>query len=411
MPGIKLTDEYFKSVALELKCDLSTVKAVAFTETKNAGFDSKGRPIILFERHIFYKYVKKILGVKIANQWHQLHPDICNPVAGGYGAAGENQWKKFSRAFALHKEAAMMSCSWGSFQEMGFNYADLGFDSVGQFVDAIKLGLEAHLVIFIASVRAKGLVDEMRRKDFATFARIYNGPAYKKNSYDTKMIEAEKDFRALNAKNITPVKLATIADLKKQTMRLSEMVEIEEAEDIQQIETPAEIPATEIETEQTAQNNPAPEIPQPEYVAPTNVTPVPQAIPAKDDPPKDFLDDPKAAVGKVKAWYLAAPTAVFSAIAGFWERLTSGETTLVYWLLGIPALIITVYIIMNLWLKNQREKRESADKAEETKLKIQREQQAHELTLLQARSAMEKDFQTIQIIPQPIQNSDSAANS
>lgn len=229
MSGIKLTDEYFKAAALDLRCDLSAIKAVAHVETKNAGFDSKGRPIILFERHVFFKYLKRFLGAKRRAEFEQIcrdNPDICNSDPGNYGATGENQWRKFSRAFAIHKEAAMMACSWGSFQEMGFNYADLGFDSVGQFVDVIKLGLEAHLVVFLKSVRAKGLVDEIRAKDFKTFARIYNGPAYKKNDYDTKMINAEDDYKFLNAKNITPAALTTIAILKKQTIRLSEMVEI-----------------------------------------------------------------------------------------------------------------------------------------------------------------------------------------
>jgi hypothetical protein len=90
----------------------------------------------------------------------------------------------------------MMACSWGAFQELGENYDDCGFASVGAFVDRMKSGLPGQLEIFVRSIRKRGLVDELLRHDWAGFARNYNGPNYRAGRYDEKMAAAYKLFRA-----------------------------------------------------------------------------------------------------------------------------------------------------------------------------------------------------------------------
>lgn len=38
------------------------------------------------------------------------------------------------------------------------------------------------------------LLQAMKNNDFSTFAKLYNGPTYKKNSYDTKLKEAYESY-------------------------------------------------------------------------------------------------------------------------------------------------------------------------------------------------------------------------
>ncbi|MDH3528783.1 MAG: N-acetylmuramidase domain-containing protein [Acidobacteriota bacterium] len=189
MPKQKLSNDDYCRAAGRLNCDVAAIKAVASVESRGNGFDTKDRPKILFERHKFAKYTN--------GKYINSHPHICNWTAGGYGPSSA-QYDRFSEAFMLDPEAAMMSASWGKFQIMGFNFAVCGFKSVSDFVDAMKENEGRHLDAFVEFVVVNMLDDELRKNKWADFARGYNGPDYKKNQYDTKMAAAFKEFKAEN---------------------------------------------------------------------------------------------------------------------------------------------------------------------------------------------------------------------
>lgn len=195
----KLEQKDFEKAAAVLRCQVAAVCAVAEVESKGDGFYDDGFPVILFERHKFYKYTN--------GRFARSHAEICNSVAGGYGKAGQNQRRKFNLAFSLDAEAAMLSCSWGKFQVMGFNYAICGFNSVGEFVDAMKKSEGEHLLAFCRYVKANGLDRHLRSLNWAAFARGYNGEDYRKNNYDRKMADAFKKFQSAK----------TLADLPEVT--------------------------------------------------------------------------------------------------------------------------------------------------------------------------------------------------
>ena len=188
MPKPKLTDADYCRAAKTLRCDVSTIKAVAEVESRGEGFYEDGFPVILFERHKFHKFTN--------GRFDSDYPEISNPVAGGYGAGGANQRRKFSLAFGLDPIAAMKSCSWGKFQIMGFNYDKCGFPSVGKFVDAMKESEGRQLDAFVQFLIHAGLAERFRAKDFEGIAAGYNGAGYKKNHYDTKMAAADKKYAA-----------------------------------------------------------------------------------------------------------------------------------------------------------------------------------------------------------------------
>lgn len=159
------------------------IHAFLDVETKGHGFDAQGRPRILFERHIFYRQVsasKRAAAVKA---------ELANARPGGYGKESA-QYGRLKRAMEIDPVAALMSCSWGLGQVMGFNHQLAGFDSVEAMVRAMMDDEEAQLLAAINFIKNTGLGDELRRHDWAGFAKGYNGPAYKRNAYDRKLANA-----------------------------------------------------------------------------------------------------------------------------------------------------------------------------------------------------------------------------
>jgi len=181
-PQRGLGDSDFSRAAAALGAAPAAVQAVADVETSGNAFDERGRPRILFERHYFHRLT--------AGKFDASHPAISAPTAGGYGTFAE-QYGKLAVAYRLDPDAALRSASWGRFQIMGDNHAAAGFASVRAFVAALVRSEAAHLDAFVAFVACnQAMVQALRARDWAAFARRYNGPAFAKNCYDAKLAEA-----------------------------------------------------------------------------------------------------------------------------------------------------------------------------------------------------------------------------
>jgi hypothetical protein len=188
-----LTVDDYRAVASRLNCDWAAVAAVAEVESGRLGaFGADGRPVILFEKHLFSR---KTHGV-----FDRSHSHISNPRAGGpYPASQTDRWRQFTEAFALDPEAALESTSWGRFQLLGQNYANLGFMSARDYVAKIARSERDGLEAFEAFISANGLAPALRAKDWATFARRYNGANYAVNRYDVRMRDAYERLTANRA--------------------------------------------------------------------------------------------------------------------------------------------------------------------------------------------------------------------
>ena len=181
-PRDRLTSAEIAAVATDLDLTPAHVGAVYDVESNGRGFGPDGLPIILFERHWF--------GRLTSGRFSAAHPDISNPKAGGYPGTQAERWNQLCRAAALDPNAALQSASYGLFQIMGFNHAAVGQSTPWAFAREMAAGEGAHLQAFAAFIKSKGLVDELRDKRWAAFARAYNGPNYAINSYDTKLAAA-----------------------------------------------------------------------------------------------------------------------------------------------------------------------------------------------------------------------------
>ena len=185
-----ISDEQYVEAARQIACEAAAIAAVATTETLRSAFDERGRPTILFERHIFSS--------KTQGRFDKSHYDLSQIKAGGYGHYSE-QYGKLERAMKLDREAALQSTSWGTFQIMGFNFARCGFSTVDLFVDAMKSSAEQYLQAFVAFILSDTKTTKaLRLKDWKLFAQSYNGPGYAENNYAGKM---KTNYEALTKTN------------------------------------------------------------------------------------------------------------------------------------------------------------------------------------------------------------------
>ncbi|MFL5358198.1 N-acetylmuramidase domain-containing protein [Archangium sp.] len=176
-----LTAQGIDACAARLSVHPAEIWTVLHVETRGCGYFADRRPVILFERHVFSR--------KTEHRFDAQAPDISNPHAGGY-AGGVGEYERLAKALALDAQAALESASWGLGQVMGFNATDLGYASIEQFVSRMMVSEDEQLAALAAFIQKNGLAESLRKHDWATFARGYNGPGYEKNHYDKSLAEA-----------------------------------------------------------------------------------------------------------------------------------------------------------------------------------------------------------------------------
>ena len=154
--------------------------------TQGCGFRIDGRPQILFERHIFRRETQ--------GRFNPSAPHLSGPQ-GSYGSLS-TQYAKLEEALGLCTanglgvEPALRSASWGLGQIMGFNAQLAGFDSAEAMVQAMRDSEDAHILAMASFLRSRNLHKALLRRNWAAFARGYNGPGYAQNQYDIKLEQA-----------------------------------------------------------------------------------------------------------------------------------------------------------------------------------------------------------------------------
>lgn len=186
----EVSSETINEIAFELDIEPALIYAIVTVESDGKFEIGDGKITVLFERHWFYKLLKKKYGYWFARETFDGNPDICNPKSGGYGLY-RDQYKRLAKAINIDMEVAHQSASFGAFQIMGFNYKLCGYDSAKEMSDAYHFNPENEQIRgFIEFVKnsSKGrLWEALEKRNFKEVARLYNGSAYKKNNYDAKL--------------------------------------------------------------------------------------------------------------------------------------------------------------------------------------------------------------------------------
>ena len=190
-----LTEQDFLRAATELNAPLSAVKAVASVESNGNGFLSGGRPKVQYEPHVMFDRLTKAFGKARAEAELVKHRDLVARAAGSYQSLEKENADMDRAAQLIDRTCALESASWGAFQIMGYHWKTCGYPSLQAFINA-QYTDAGQLDAFVRFIKADGrLLNALRRKEWATFARIYNGSGYARNKYDTKMADADRHFR------------------------------------------------------------------------------------------------------------------------------------------------------------------------------------------------------------------------
>lgn len=192
LSGKTLTAADIERAADDLGADVAAVKAVVKVESNGAGFLPDGRPVILFERHVMRRQL--IAAGRKADLLQPFMPELINAQPGAYkGGAAEHERLEIARQ--IHPDAAIESASWGLFQIMGFHWRSLGYDSPAAFEARMRESEGWQLDAFVRFVRNNPTIHRaLKGRDWRTFAANYNGPAYAKNAYDTRLAAAFNQF-------------------------------------------------------------------------------------------------------------------------------------------------------------------------------------------------------------------------
>lgn len=181
------------AVARANKIEPASLLAVAEVESAGKSMD-QNYPCLLFERHVFYRELKK------AGKTSQLSQAIAAGLANEswqpstqYKDQGTSAKRValYERAAFIDKECATRACSWGVFQTMGFLAEELHFvNAQGMLSFMIKGGVPAQVECGLREIKNKHLDAKLNNHDWAGFAKVYNGPGYRQNNYDGKMASA-----------------------------------------------------------------------------------------------------------------------------------------------------------------------------------------------------------------------------
>lgn len=185
---MELTDRDFQRAASLLGCEVAAIRAVADVESSGLGFLADGQPQILFEAHVFSRLTDHV--------YDASNPDISSRSWNkALYKGGVKEHARLKAACDINRDAALQSASWGEFQIMGFNWKRCGYESLQEFINAMYRSPSEHLTAFCRFMQSMGLADELQRKDWAGFARGFNGVSFASNRYDERLASAYESFR------------------------------------------------------------------------------------------------------------------------------------------------------------------------------------------------------------------------
>lgn len=94
------------------------------------------------------------------------------------------------QAVSIHKKTALESTSWGLGQVMGAHWEWLGYSSIDELVAEARNSVGGQVRLMLKFIDKAGLKTALEQKHWRNFARRYNGPAFARNQYDSRMAAA-----------------------------------------------------------------------------------------------------------------------------------------------------------------------------------------------------------------------------
>lgn len=185
--ALRLTDQDLPRIGAKIGVGEDEMHAFLDVEARGKGFDSQGRPKMLFEPHIFYRELsgaKRDKAVKAGlayRKWRRGHYP-------------NDSYPRLVAAMKIDANAALRSASWGIAQIMGFNCKLAGFETARKMVEAFIESEAKQLEGAVEFIISAKLDDDLRRHDWEGFARGYNGSGYAAHGYHIKLANAYRKW-------------------------------------------------------------------------------------------------------------------------------------------------------------------------------------------------------------------------
>lgn len=192
----RLTEKDYEQAARELGVDVPTIKAVISIEAGagHQGFYAPGQPLINFDLTMFRRAASK-RGINL-NKYKKSHKVVFNrPNTQKYGSYQAAQHERLRSAMTIDSVAAIDGTFWGMFQIGGFNWKKCGAASRGEFIERMSRSEHEQLELFVNFIKINGMDKYLQKKDWAGFARRYNGPSYAKRGYHKRLAKAYKKYK------------------------------------------------------------------------------------------------------------------------------------------------------------------------------------------------------------------------
>lgn len=186
---MKLTPQELQIISSTARAnaiEAATLMAVVEVESNGQTYtvlDGQKLPLIRIEGHYFDRLVPRHL------QKEARALGLASPTMGAVKNPSSQaaRYKMLARMMKLDRDAAIMSCSWGVGQVMGSHWDWLGYASAVDFYQKVTGSVIGQIEAMVRYIQKAGLMDELQRHDWSAFARGYNGPAYARFGYHTKL--------------------------------------------------------------------------------------------------------------------------------------------------------------------------------------------------------------------------------
>ncbi|WP_082143735.1 N-acetylmuramidase domain-containing protein [Nitratireductor soli] len=192
-----------KTAARRLGCE--TAALVAAIEVESAGrvyavVAGHNEPLIRIEGHYFDRRLTGATRDK-ARRAGLAHPNagvVKNPPG------QSERWAMLNRMIAIDAVAALESTSWGVGQVMGAHWQWLGYGAVDDLVNVARAGVTGQIELMVRYIEKAGLTGALKRRDWAAFARGYNGRDFARHGYHTKLAAAYRRHAGAAASSAPP---------------------------------------------------------------------------------------------------------------------------------------------------------------------------------------------------------------
>jgi hypothetical protein len=197
----RLTEEDFEEVAREMGVEVAAIKAVVEIEAgkSHQGFWAEGKPLINFDLTMFRRMAQRN-NVNVGKYTKSHAVVFARPNLTRYGSQQAAQQARLDAARTIHDLSAIQATFWGMFQIGGFNWKKCGASTPDEFVKLMSRSERDQLELFATFVKNAGLLDALRKKSWATFAKGYNGNSYASRGYHTRMANAYAKYKAPKSK-------------------------------------------------------------------------------------------------------------------------------------------------------------------------------------------------------------------